>query len=78
MAAIHSVDYNAATCYAYFYERDADSTVTVHYKRLKEEKVHFASIVRSLDGYFEGKILVSVVLFHVVCCRIDSEFSHCN
>ena len=47
LAAIHSVDYNAATCYAYFYERDADFTVTVHYKRLKEkEKDHFASIVR--------------------------------
>ena len=57
LAAIHSVDYNAATCYAYFYERDADSTVTVRYKRLKEkEKVHFASIVRSLDGIFEGKL----------------------
>ena len=56
LAAIHSVDYNAATCYVYFYERDADYTVTVRYKRLEEkEKVHFASIVRSLDGYFEGK-----------------------
>ena len=40
----------------WFYERYADSTVTVRYKRLKEkEKVHFASIVHALDGYFAGQ-----------------------